>query len=116
MSPRFEPVSVTELSRVPLLAAIPGADLVKLAERIERRDAAPGSAIRRSGDGGPRLLIVLSGLAAVTEPGAARGMLKPGDVLDTVERPGASVGAITPCVVAECDDATYDELIRPHRA
>ena len=38
------------------------------------------------------------------------------EVLDTVERSGASVGAITPCVVAECDDATYDELIRPHRA
>lgn len=113
MSPRFEPVSVTELARVPLLAAIPGADLVALAGRLERWDAGAGTAIRRPGDDGPRFLIVLSGLASVASP-AGRGLLRPGDVLDAADRPDATVGAITPCVVAGCDAATYDELIRPH--
>ena len=114
MSPRFEPVSVTELSRVPLLAAIPGADLVVLAGRLERSDAPPGSVIRRpGGDDGKRYVIVLSGLASVASP-TGRGLLRPGDVFDAEERPEATVGAMTPCVVVGCDAATYDELIRPH--
>ena len=60
MSPRFDPVSVTELSRVPLLAGLPGADLVLLADRLQRWDAAPGSIVHRPGAGGPRYVFVLS--------------------------------------------------------
>lgn len=114
MSPRFEPVSVTELSRVPLLAAIPGADLVRLAERLTRWDAPPGTTVRRPGEDGSRFVIVLSGLASVATPGGGKALLRPGDVFDAEPSPEATVGAMTPCVVASCDAATYDELIRPH--
>lgn len=114
MSPRFDPVSVTELSRVPLLAGLPGAALVLLADRLERWDAAPGSVIRRAGPEGPRYVFVLSGLASTTTPSGGKGLLRPGEVLDAEAAPDTTVGAMTPCVVAGCDAATYDELIRPH--
>jgi CRP-like cAMP-binding protein len=114
MSPRFEPVSVTQLSRVPLLAAIPGADLVRLASRLERWEAPPGTAIRRPGEDGARFVIVLSGLASTSTPEGGKGLLRPGDVFDATERPQATVGAMTPCVIASCDAATYEEMIRPH--
>jgi hypothetical protein len=114
MSPRFEPVSVTELSRVPLLAALPGADLTLLAGRLERSELAPGTVVRRPGDVDPRFVITLSGLAAVTSPGAGRQLLRPGATFDAGEQPDGTVAAMTPCTVVCCDTATFDELIRPH--
>ncbi|MBM3679492.1 MAG: hypothetical protein FJW96_16695 [Actinobacteria bacterium] len=113
MSPRFVPVSVTELSRVPLLSAIPGADLVKLAERIERVDAAPGEVVARAADA--RFVIVLSGLASAASATGGRSVLKPGATFDlATAAPGAAVAAMTPCVVVRCDEATYAELIAAH--
>jgi hypothetical protein len=107
MSPRFVPATVTELSRVPLLGAVPGADLVRLAERLERIEAAPGAALDPP-DGQGRFLIVLSGLGS-----KAGGIVRPGEVVELTET-NRGVTAMTPCVAVLIDAASYDELIEPH--
>jgi CRP-like cAMP-binding protein len=62
---------------------------------------------------------VLSGLLAVSqEIRGPRRILRPGDyfgeVALTMDIPRtASVSALTPSVVASCDRATFDEIIRP---
>lgn len=116
---RHVPASVTELSRVGLLAELPGERLTALAQRMRRESVAPGTCVVQEGEWGDRFYAVLSGVLRVTQGGRGeRGVLRPGDVFGEVAltmdvRRTASVTAVTPAVVASCDRATFDELLRP---
>ena len=119
MSPRFVPATVTELSRIELLAALPGETLTKIGQRMEREEVPPGRRVVREGDSGERFYVVLSGMFAVSqEEMGARRLLQPGDYFGEVALAmdiprTASVRALTPGVVASCDRETFDELLRP---
>ena len=119
MSPRFVPATVAELSRIGLLAELPGQTLTKLAARMEREQVAPGAPVVREGEAGERFYVVLSGMLAVSqESRGARGLLQPGDYFGEVALAldiprTASVRAVTPAVVASCDRETFDEYLRP---
>lgn len=110
---------MTELSRVGLLAALPGEVLLKLAGRMRREEIGPGAPILAEGEEGERFYVVLSGLLSVTQ--AERGLrrvLKPGEyfgeVALTMDVPRtASVSPMTPVTLASCDRETFDEFIRP---
>lgn len=117
--PRHVPASVTELSRIGLLASLPGDTLTKLAERMTREDVPPGRAIVREGDEDGRFFALLSGMATVEQSSLGpRRVLRPGETFGEV---GAAMGvprtatvtAITPCTVASCDRETFTELLRP---
>jgi CRP-like cAMP-binding protein len=117
--PRHVPASVTELSRVGLLAALPGEHLLKLAGRMRREDLGPGAPVVTEGDVGERFYVVLSGLLSVTQADRGfRGVLKPGDYFGEVALAldiprTASVSPMTPVTLASCDRETFDEFIRP---
>jgi cAMP-dependent protein kinase regulator len=117
--PRFVPATVSELSRVSLLAAVPGEELMKIARRMEREEVPPGRQVVREGDPGERFYLVLSGLFAVSQEDLGpRRVLQPGDYFGEVALAmnvprTASVRALTPAVVASCDHETFDELLRP---
>ena len=119
MSPRHVPASITELSRIGLFAELPGETLTKLADRMRRDEVAAGTALTREGDNGERFYVLLSGLAAVSQSAlGGRRVLRAGEyfgeVALTMDVPRtATVTAMTPCVVASCDRATFDELLRP---
>jgi CRP-like cAMP-binding protein len=119
VSPRHVPASVTELARVGLFADLAGETLTRLAERMERQDVAPGTVLIREGEPGDRFFVLLSGVAGVTQSTLGeRRVLKAGEffgeVALTMHVPRtATVTAMTPCVVASCDEATFDELVRP---
>jgi CRP-like cAMP-binding protein len=110
---------VHELSRVELLAGLPGEKLSKIAARMEREEVPPGRRVVREGDDGDRFYVVLSGLFAVSqEELGPRRVLRPGDYFGEVALAmnvprTASVRALTPSVVASCDRAAFDELLRP---
>jgi ATP-binding cassette, subfamily B, bacterial len=117
--PRHVPASVTELSRIGLLAALPGELLLKLAGRMRREEVGPGAPLLTEGEEGERFYVVLNGLLSVTQNDRGfRGVLKPGDyfgeVALTMDMPRtASVSPMTPVTVASCDRETFDEFIRP---
>ena len=119
---RHVPASVTELSRIGLLAELPGELLLKLAQRMRREDVAPGQSLVTEGEEGDRFYVVLSGLLNVSQADRGeRGMLKPGDYFGEVAVAmgiprTASVTAMTPATLASCDRATFDEFIRPQFA
>jgi CRP-like cAMP-binding protein len=119
VSPRHVPATVHELTRVGLLAGLPGEQLVALAGRMEREDVAPGETVVRQGEPGDRFYVVLSGLLNVTqEERGERRLLRPGDTFGEVALAmgiprTASVRALVPAVVASCDSETFDELLRP---
>ena len=108
-----------ELTRVGLLAGLPGEHLSKLAARLEREEVAPGETLVREGEPGERFYIVLSGMLNVTQESMGeRRILRPGDSFGEVALAmgiprTASVRAVTPAVVASCDQQTFDELLRP---
>jgi ATP-binding cassette subfamily B protein len=110
---------VTELSRVELLSSLPGQTLARLAERMQREDVPPGRTIVSEGEEGDRFYVLLSGLAGVSQQTrGARAMIRPGDWFGEVALAmgvprTATVTTMTPCVVASCDRATFDELLRP---
>lgn len=116
---RHVPATVHELSRIGLLAGLPGEVLSKIAARLEREDVAPGELVVRQGEPGERFYIVLSGLFDVLqEERGERRLLRPGDYFGEVALAmkiprTATVRALTPAVVASCDEATFDELLRP---
>src|SRR6478672_3290983 len=108
-----------ELARVELLAALPGETLAKLGQRMEREEVAPGTVVVREGESDDRFYVLLSGVLAISQRDfGARGVLRPGDyfgeVAPAMDIPRtATVSAMTPSVVASCDRATFDELVRP---
>jgi CRP-like cAMP-binding protein len=119
MSPRFVPASVAELSRVGVLASLPGETLTKLAERMRREEVPPGTKLTSEGAADDRFYVLLSGLAAVTQSNRGpRSLLRPGETFGEVaaalgvERT-ATVTTVTQCTVASCDRETFTELIRP---
>lgn len=93
--------------------------LGRLAHELEREEVAPGTVLVREGESGDRFYVLLSGILAVSQRVAgARGILRPGDYFGEVavamDIPRtATVSAMTPAVVASCDRATFDELLRP---
>jgi ATP-binding cassette subfamily B protein len=119
MSPRHSPATQAELSRIGLLAELPGEVLVKLAQRMRREDVASGEAPVIEGDEGERFYVVLNGIFAVSNLGSApRRVLRTGDYFGEVALAmdiprTASVRALTKSTVASCDRETFDELLRP---
>jgi CRP-like cAMP-binding protein len=119
MSPRHVPATVTELSRIGLLASLPGEQLHALAGRMRREELAPGTRVVREGDEGDRFYVVLSGLLHVSQADlGGRRVLRPGDYFGEVALAmdvprTATVSAMTPSVVASCNRSTFDELLRP---
>jgi CRP-like cAMP-binding protein len=108
-----------ELARVELLAGLPGKTLAQLAKQMEREEIAPGTVVIREGDLGERFYVVFAGMLSVSQRDRGnRGLLRPGDYFGEVALAmnvprTATVTAITPAVVASCDRATFDELLRP---
>ena len=119
MSPRHVPASVTELSRIGLFASLSGEVLAKLADRMQRDEADAGVVLVREGEPGDRFYVLLSGLAAVSQSSLGqRSVLRAGEFFGEVALAmgvprTATITAMTPCVVASCDRATFDELLRP---
>ena len=119
MSPRHAPATQAELSRIGLLAELPGEQLSALASRMRREDVPGGEAPIIEGEEGDRFYVILNGLFAVSNFGTLpRRMLRPGDYFGEVALAmnvprTANVRALTPAVVASCDKDTFDELIRP---
>jgi ATP-binding cassette, subfamily B, bacterial len=119
LSPRHVPATVHELSRVGLLASLPGEQLMKLAGRMRREEVPGGAAVVTEGEDPDRFYVVLSGLFAVSQESLGpRRVLRPGDYFGEVALAmnvprTATVRAVTPAVVASCDRETFDELVRP---
>jgi ATP-binding cassette subfamily B protein len=119
MSPRHIPATQAELSRIGLLAELPGEQLVKLAQRMRREEVEGGDAPVIEGDEGDRFYVVLNGIFAVSNLGSMpRRMLRPGDYFGEVALAmdvprTASVRALTKSIVASCDKETFDEFLRP---
>ena len=118
--PKFVPASVAELSRIGLLAELPGKAVSDLAGRMLREEIQAGTGVVREGDQGDRFYVVLSGLFAVSNQGALgpRRMLRPGDYFGEVALAmdiprTASVTALTRATIASCDRETFDQLVRP---
>ena len=79
--PRFVPATVSELSRVSLLASVPGEELMKIARRLEREEVPPGRQVVREGEHGERFYLILSGIFAVSQEDLGpRRVLQPGGV------------------------------------
>src|SRR4029079_5587481 len=108
-----------ELARIELLAGLPGETLARLGQRMEREEVAPGTVLVREGERDDRFSVLLAGVLAVSQRDlGARSVLRPGDyfgeVAPAMDMPRtATVSAMTPAVVASCDRATFDELLRP---
>ncbi|MFN2471357.1 MAG: cyclic nucleotide-binding domain-containing protein [Gaiellaceae bacterium] len=119
MSPQTASATVHELSRVGLLAELPGERLATLAARMSREYVAAGTEIVREGEFGSRFYVVLAGLLAVSQDARGeRALLRPGDYFGEVApamgiRRTASVRSISPSTVASCDRATFDEFVKP---
>jgi len=110
---------VTELARVGLFEALSGEVLGKLADRMQREDVASGTVLVREGEPGDRFYVLLAGLAGVSQQALGeRRVLRAGEFFGEVALVmnvprTATVTAMTPCVVASCDQAAFDELLRP---
>ena len=119
MSPRHVPASVTELGRIGLFSGLPGTTLGKLADRMVREELASGTVVIREGEPGDRFYVLVSGVATVSQTSIGdRRILRAGEFFGEVALAmhvsrTATVSALTPCVVASCDKATFDELLRP---
>lgn len=74
---------------------MPGETLMRLAERMKRKELAAGEGL----DGEGRFGVVLAGMLRGED-----GLLRPGDSFS------ARVTAMTPATVASCDRAVYDEI------
>ncbi len=92
---RHQSATANELARIAELAGVPGETLMRLAERMERRELAPGEPL----DGDGRFGVVLAGMLR-----GEGGLLRPGDSFS------ARVTAVTPATVASCERAVYDEI------
>jgi CRP-like cAMP-binding protein len=119
VSPRHVPASVTELSRIGLLSSLPGETIGQLADRMQREEVAAGTVLLEEGEPGDRFFVLLSGIAGVSQSSLGeRRVIRAGEYFGEVALAmgiprTATVTAITPCVVASCDAATFDELLKP---
>jgi CRP-like cAMP-binding protein len=119
VSPRAAGATQHELSRIGLLATLPGETLARLAQGMTREEIRAGEHVVREGDDGDRFYVVLSGMLSVSqESRGPQSVLRPGDyfgeVALTMHMPRtASVRALTPATVASCDLATFDQYVRP---
>ena len=95
---RHQGATVHELARIAELAGLPGETLTRLAERMERRDLAPGERL----DATDRFGVVIAGMLT-----APHGVLRPGETF------AVPVTAATPATVATCPRADYDDLVGP---
>ena len=97
---------------------MPGETLAQLGQRMEREEVPPGTVLVREGEPDDRFYVLLAGVLAVSQRDlGARSVLRPGDyfgeVAPAMDVPRtATVSAMTPAVVASCDRATFDELLR----
>ena len=86
---------------------------------MEREEIASGAVLVREGDPDDRFYVVFAGVLAVSQHDLGpRSLLRPGDYFGEVAPAMgvsrmATVSAMTPAVVASCDRATFDELLRP---
>jgi len=92
---KHQSATANELARIAELAGVPGETLMRLAERMERRELAAGAAF----DGQGLFGVVLSGMLR-----GEGGLLRPGDSFS------GRVSAVTPATVASCERAVYDEI------
>jgi ATP-binding cassette, subfamily B, bacterial len=119
MSPRAASATAHELSKIGLLAALPGERLADLASRMTREYVPAGQEIVREGEFGGRFYVVLEGMLTVTqEARGERRVLRPGDYFGEVApimgiRRTATVRAVTPATVASCERVTFDEFVKP---
>jgi CRP-like cAMP-binding protein len=119
VSPRAAGATQHELSRIGLLATLPGETLAKLAQQMTREDVPAGQSVVSEGERGDRFYVVLSGMLTVSQRTlGAQSVLRPGDYFGEValamDMPRtASVRALTPVTVASCDRRTFDEFVRP---
>jgi CRP-like cAMP-binding protein len=96
-----------------------GDELAQLARRMEREEVAAGTVLIREGDTDDCFYVLLAGILSVSQRDlGARSLLRPGDYFGEVAPAmsvprTATVAAMTPTVVASCDRATFDELVRP---
>jgi ATP-binding cassette, subfamily B, bacterial len=119
VSPRAVGATQHELSRIGLLATLPGETLARLASNMTREEVAAGEGVVIEGEAGDRFYVVLSGMLTVSQRSrGAQSLLRPGDYFGEVALAmnvprTASVRALTPVTVASCDRETFDEFIRP---
>src|SRR6266550_430645 len=119
VSPRAAGATQHELSRIGLLATLPGETLARLASNMTREEIAAGEGVVLEGEAGDRFYVVLSGMLTVSQRSrGAQSILRPGDYFGEVALAmnvsrTASVRALTPVTVASCDRETFDEFIRP---
>jgi ATP-binding cassette subfamily B protein len=117
--PRAAGATLHELSRIGLLATLPGETLSKLAQGMRREEIPAGAPVVTEGDQGDRFYVVLSGMLAVSqESRGPQSLLRPGDYFGEVALAmnmprTASVRALTPATVASCDRPTFDAYVRP---
>jgi len=96
VSPRHVPATAHELSRVALLAGLPGETLAALARRMTREEFPAGAMIIREGEDDDRFYVVLSGIvAATTESLGPRRVLRPGEYFGEVAVRGTPSAAAT---------------------
>ena len=116
---RHVPATVHELSRIGLLAGLPGEQLHRLAGKMAREEVPAGSPVVTQGEPGERFYVLLAGMLNVAQVGRGeRRVLRPGEYFGEVALAmdiprTATVRAITPAVVASCDRQTFDEHLRP---
>jgi len=119
VSPRAAGATAHELSRVGLLATLPGETLAQLAQKMQRDDVPAGAVVVTEGEDDDRFYVVLRGMLAVSQ--RSRGpqtVLRPGDYFGEVAAAmhiprTASVHALTPATVASCDREAFDLFVRP---
>jgi len=116
---------IAVLERLGMFAAAPQAVLERLAAASTEATFPAGTAIVREGDAADALYVLLDGAAEVTAhgEGSIRGertlrTMTAGSyfgeigLLEGIPRT-ATVTAVTPCIVASCDQETFTELLRP---
>jgi len=92
---RHQSATANELARIAELAGVPGETLMRLAERMDRKELTAGEGV----DGEGRFGVVLAGMLRGED-----GLLRPGDSFS--ER----VTAMTLATLASCERAVYDEI------
>jgi CRP-like cAMP-binding protein len=106
---RHQFATIHELARIQMLSGLPGETVGRLAERMVRRELRPGEVILESEDERGRFTVVLTGMLRT----ASGRVVRPGDTLGGLTLFGEPVRAMLPTTVASCDQATFDELVRP---